>query len=307
MTYYVTGAAGFIGSHFCELVRDRSDHLPIPIDPKLGHVDLAGRLRDAGPDDTVVLLGAYPEVDRYVREPEMDVHENVEEVVQQLRAAANAGVILVASSFGGLYAGYGTPVPVRTPPDPVSPYFAGKLAIEAYAQAQIHTGGRAAIIAARFANVYGPPGPGQLTPWRGVVADWIRRRWEEQPFDVWGDPEATRDYVHVADVCEALWNLSRPPEAYAPYPSIVHIGTGVLTDLVTLGTWIAYTDPRGGDTTPQWSYEDLRPGYVVHGSPIDRPEAQRNISTRQRPWRPRPLEAGLRETWASYVQSLVRT
>jgi nucleoside-diphosphate-sugar epimerase len=296
MTIYVTGSAGFIGSHFIEHVRERA-WTSTSVDRDSGHraaigldtlnmseLEILEKLAaDVGPEDVIVLLGAHPEVALYADDPGGDVVSNVLPIVNQIHAAQGAGLIILASSFGGLFTGGSLTRAVAT-----SPYFAGKLALEAYLEA---IAPRVAV--ARFANVYGPPGPGQQTPWRGVIADWTQRRRQGHPYDVWGDLDATRDYIHVADICNGLYRMATGPRGFG-LP--VHMGTGVLTSLKALAELITATEPRGLHYSGKASYEieDPKPGYVVRGSAIDARRTANQLGV----WGPRPLAQGLAEVWA---------
>jgi nucleoside-diphosphate-sugar epimerase len=313
MTIYVTGAAGFIGSHFVAHVAHVAPTVPVvALDPRLPHQTfgtITDTLAAAGPADTVVLLGALPDVATYAADPAGDVRANVLPIVRQI-ATAHAAHLVLASSFGGLFSGAREPVSVTAPPRPVSAYFAGKLAAEAYLQACAATHGTSYQIA-RFANVYGGPGPDQRSPWRGVVPDWIQRRAAARPFDVWGDPAATRDYIHIRDIVSALWRLcARETDAVRP-GAVIHLGTGQLTSLTALGTAIAATEPeavrdaRGGaDSWPATFATDTpRPGYPIAGSPVDVAETRQQLGRAEGAelWEPLALDEGLRRTWRAFL------
>ncbi len=313
MTIYVTGSAGFIGSHFIALVPNRDVEV-VPLDLALSgqtNGSIIRVLEHAGEDDLVVLLGANPEVAQYARNPGGDVAENIEPIVRQMHAARRAKLIILASSFGGLFGEpnmtrLGRPAATDDQPWPVSPYFAGKMALEAYLHAQHKVDGTSYRFA-RFANVYGHRGKDQLSEWRGVIPDWIQRRVRFQPFDVWGDLEATRDYIHVADVVDALWRLWQ--KADNAKGDTVHIGTGTLTSLKELGMAIATTQPlEDGEEVappePAFTFEEARPGYIVEGSRVNLEEAQGTLSLRglsDNTWEPMSLAQGLQRTWQHFL------
>jgi UDP-glucose 4-epimerase len=315
MTVYITGSSGFIGSHFAHYVSEHGrDAEIVPLDIALQGQDLFSILRvleHAGPEDLVVLLGAQPEVAKFAKAPQLDVDINVEPVVAQMHAAKNAKLIILASSFGGLFTRQTRPVSIEERPWPGSAYFAGKLALEGYLHAQHRTEGTAYRVA-RFANVYGGRGPGQLSQWRGVIPDWMQRRREGRPFDVWGDLEATRDYVWVLDVCNALWRLWQQGERREMTTKgvTVHVGTGVLTSLKDLGMAIAEAEPlllpeREERPEPAFTFEESRPGYTTAGSPVDLDETKQllaSVSLGMRDvWDPLSLHSGLQQTWAAYL------
>lgn len=316
MTIYITGSSGFIGSHFAHYVAQHArDTEIVPLDIALQGQDqnsIVRVLEHVGDEDLVVLLGAEAEVAKFANAPSQDVRVNVGPLVSQMSAAKNAKLIILASSFGGLFTRQTRPVSIEERPWPGSAYFAGKLALEGYLHAQHRTHGTAYRVA-RFANVYGGRGPGQLSQWRGVIPDWMQRRREGRPFDVWGDLEATRDYVHIGDVCEALWRLWKRDwhDTQAHKGITVHVGTGVLTSLKDLGLAITEAEPNSATPEPTFldpafTFEQARPGYTTAGSPVDLAETQqllgRSMATRLDTWEPIGLETGLSLTWNAYLQ-----
>lgn len=76
----------------------------------------------------------------------------------------------------------------------------------------------------RVANVYGlgqPFGRGQ-----GVIAEWINRIKNSQPIEIFGDKESYRDYIHVNDLCLAIYNCLTIEGSYT-----LNIGSGKPTSL----------------------------------------------------------------------------
>lgn len=310
MTIYITGSAGFIGSHLAHHFRGEE---VVPLDIAIQGQDQGSVLRileHAGPEDLVVLLGAQSEVAKFANAPRGDVDANVAPIVSQMSRARGAKLIILASSFGGLFTRQARPVSIEERPWPGSAYFAGKLALEGYLHALHRTHGTAYRVA-RFANVYGSNGPGQLSEWRGVIPDWMQRRHESRPYDVWGDLSATRDYIYVGDVCDALsriWKREQRGETGRKGVTL-HIGTGTLTSLKDLGMAIAETEPlhipEGQERlAPSFTFEEARPGYTVEGSPVDVDETRQLLGAagRMDRWEPLTLESGLRRTWQSYLQ-----
>lgn len=105
-------------------------------------------------------------------------------------------------------------------PHPVNAYGDAKLAIER----QLHQSGLEAV-SLRTANAYGPgqrPAPGQ-----GVLAHWMEAVIAGGEVHLYGDPDATRDYVYVDDIARAVVAAHA---ADAP-PPVVNVGTGVPTTL----------------------------------------------------------------------------
>lgn len=76
----------------------------------------------------------------------------------------------------------------------------------------------------RVANVYGP---GQKTgKGQGVLAEWANRIKNNEPIEIFGDINSYRDYIHVQDLCSAIYNSLALEGTH-----ILNIGSGVATSL----------------------------------------------------------------------------
>ncbi|MBT9255796.1 NAD-dependent epimerase/dehydratase family protein [Phycicoccus sp. MAQZ13P-2] len=139
-----------------------------------------------------------------------------------------AGVVVLASSAGGLYAGSGAPPFTEdTAPAPLVAYGRTKLAMEeALAAAVARTGSRA--VAARLANVYGP---GQtLGKPQGLLSQLCLSDATTRPLPVFVSLDTIRDYVYVADVARMLLRcaeLVRDEPAGRLVPKVVASGRPV--------------------------------------------------------------------------------
>ncbi|MDQ2911484.1 MAG: NAD-dependent epimerase/dehydratase family protein [Actinomycetota bacterium] len=145
---------------------------------------------------------------------------------------ATPGTALTYISSGGTVYGQPSYLPVDEghPTDPVSSYGMLKLTAENFAgrYAAIH-GLQVRIL--RCANVYGEGQPADRG--QGAVAAFMERLFRNQPIVLFGDGEVVRDYVHVADVADAVFSLMECP----PEPQIVNVGSGrghSLNELVSL-------------------------------------------------------------------------
>lgn len=134
--------------------------------------------------------------------------------------------IITFSSGGTLYGPPSQPPFTEDDePHPVNAYGEAKWEIERHV-----TGSGLESVALRVANAYGPgqrPAPGQ-----GVLAHWIEAVLGGAEVHVYGDPDATRDYVYVDDIARAALAAH---QATAP-PAVVNIGSGVATTLDDLLT-----------------------------------------------------------------------
>ncbi|MFJ5285032.1 NAD-dependent epimerase/dehydratase family protein [Pseudomonas sp. NPDC088429] len=137
-------------------------------------------------------------------DPVFDVESNLVGTVRLLNLALKAGIkkVVFVSSGGTVY---GDPVQVPIPEthatDPACSYGITKLAIEKYL-ALFHRLHGLDYTVLRLANPYGE---GQRTHAnQGAVAVFLGKVLRDEPIEIWGDGSVVRDYVHVADVVQAL-------------------------------------------------------------------------------------------------------
>ncbi len=192
--------------------------------------------------ETVVIhLAANPSVPGSIDDPLEDFAINVNGSLTLLEAARRAGVErFVFASSSSVVAGHEPPTHERQVPRPVSPYGAGKAAIEAYLRAYGAAYGMATV-ALRFSNAYGPWSAHK----ESAVASFIRAYLEGGPIVIRGSGKQTRDYVHVDDVAAAV--ISAADRAPIVAGEIFQIGTGVETSLAEL---LAMLFQAGGGPVP---------------------------------------------------------
>jgi UDP-glucose 4-epimerase len=94
----------------------------------------------------------------------------------------------------------------------------------------------------------------------GVVAIFCGRILKGRALTVYGDGEQTRDYVHVADVAQAIFVASTAhlPTAYGIDDRAFNIGTGTATSVIELTQTLL---DAAGSTTPI-EFSPKRPGEL---------------------------------------------
>jgi UDP-glucose 4-epimerase len=213
----VTGGAGFIGANLLRqldsshdvrvldnLGRGSRDLLPADRDIDL----VVGDIRD--PDaikravhgvDLVIHLAAFGSVVESVTDPVENFEINVRGTFEMLRGAAAADVerFVFASTGGAIMGDQEPPIDERSLPWPISPYGASKLCGEAYVHAFAGSFGIRPV-ALRFANVYGPYSAHK----KGVITRFIRAALAGGTFEIFGDGQASRDFLHVDDLCRGI-------------------------------------------------------------------------------------------------------
>ncbi len=102
----------------------------------------------------------------------------------------------------------------------------------------------------RISNVYGPNQP--IGRGQGVIAEWVNAMVHSREVRVFGSLDATRDYVYIDDVADAILNLSENSLS-----GIYNVGSGVsnslgevvtiLKEFVGIDMKIGYNPPRSTD------------------------------------------------------------
>jgi UDP-glucose 4-epimerase len=275
----VTGGAGFVGATLVRRLvasghRVRVlDNLSTGDPAHLAGVDaelVKGDIRDADTLDdalrgmtAVIHLAAAGSVVGSVADPVANFEANVIGTFRVLDAARRGGVTnVVQASTGGALIGDATPpVNERSLPKPISPYGASKLAGEGYAHAFAKTYG-IRTVAIRFGNVYGP----WCARKRGVINVYFESLHSGVPLLIYGDGTASRDYVHVDDIANAL-QLALENDR-VPGGTVLHAASGVETSLTELadlcrraagksGHPIEYRPRRAGEVGRNFASYDL--------------------------------------------------
>lgn len=218
----VLGGCGFIGSHLVDALLDRGYHVRCfdrpnvaPLDDSVltkpafelyegdfsSEADLANALE--GCDFCYHLVSTtLPKSSN--ADPVFDVESNVLGTVRLLTYAVKSGLkkIIFVSSGGTVY-GAPTQVPILETHsnDPVCSYGITKLAIEKYLGLfhQLHGLDYTVL---RLANPFGERQRTHSS--QGAVAVFLGKVLRGEPVEIWGDGSVVRDYIHIADVIDAL-------------------------------------------------------------------------------------------------------
>ena len=168
--------------------------------------DLAGLASVAA--DAVVHLAAVSSGAAARQDPEgaMRVNAVATGELLQVLAGAGRGLRFLLVSTGEVYgAGHDAPIAETTPPDPVSPYAASKLAAERAVLGREWEGGLEVLVARAFPH----SGPGQSSAFvLPAFAARLReaRRLGQREIPV-GNLDVTRDFLDVRDVARAYLQL----------------------------------------------------------------------------------------------------
>jgi UDP-glucose 4-epimerase len=292
----VTGGSGFIGRHVVLALSGAGarvrvvDLQPHP-DPSVDVVrgDIADReVLEAAFDggfQSVVHLAAITSVLRSLEHPELTYRTNVLATIGLLEAARAAGVTSLAFASTNAVVG-----PMESPAiseadrlRPLTPYGSTKAAGEMLMSAYTASYG-VRCTALRLTNVYGPG----MQAKDSIVARLMRAVRLGRTFEVYGDGQQVRDYVHTHDVVAAMLLALSDEQWNGP----VVIGAG--RSLSVLDVVNAVRDVTGADISVRHgpAKQGEMPAVIVD-----------NGHARAGGWSPRyGLEEGLEGVWQEWSQ-----
>jgi UDP-glucose 4-epimerase len=224
MRVLVTGGAGFIGSHVCELLA-RQDHHLIIIDnlnggreeniAALDHLpnvqfhradicDKPGIQSLFNKVDWVIHLAGIADIVPSIESPQEYFSTNVQGTLNVLECARESGVkrfvYAASSSCYGIPTQY--PTPETAPIQPKYPYALTKTMGEELVM-HWHQTYQLPAVSLRLFNVYGPR-VRTNGAYGAVFGVFLAQKVHGRPFTVVGDGTQTRDFTYVTDVASAF-------------------------------------------------------------------------------------------------------
>lgn len=222
MKYFITGGAGFIGSHMVDrLLQDSNSFVTIYDNLCSGQtafikkhlqsrraVLIKGDMLDFEElkekiikHDVVFHFAANPDIAKSMIETDLDLKQTILSTYNLLEAMRlNAIKTIIFSSGSGIYGDVGL---TETPEDfgplmPISMYGASKLGAEGIISAFCHMFDMQSFIF-RFANVVGK------RQTHGVGYDFIKKlKVNPDELEILGDGTQSKSYIHVTDIIEAI-------------------------------------------------------------------------------------------------------
>jgi len=221
--YLVTGGAGFIGSNIVEELVKRDDYVRVLDNLSTGKLQnissfidkdnfefIEGDLRnyqtvqEAVKDiDYILHHGAISSVPQSMDDPITTNDVNINGTLNVLNASLKAKVKRVIFASSASIYGNGSELPKREDmkPSPESPYAISKYAGERYCQTYTKLHGLETVCL-RYFNVFGPRQDSN-SQYSGVIPKFINLLKDGKNPIVYGDGDASRDFVYVSNIVNA--------------------------------------------------------------------------------------------------------
>lgn len=218
--------------------------------------------------NTVVHLAAHAGVVPSVEDPFFDFEVNALGTLNLLDASVKKGVEkFVLASSNAPIGNQAPPMDENKPPKPLSPYGASKLACEGYCSA-FHGSYGLKTISLRFSNAYGPYSLHK----NSVIAKFIKDAMIKGGLTIYGDGTQTRDFIHVDDICQAIFLVltaehrasdDSTATSIKVWGETFHLGTGKETRIIDLAETVrrlsgdeiqlVHEPPRSGEIKRNYS------------------------------------------------------
>ena len=254
MKVFITGGAGFIGSHLATRLVERGDHVIVLDDLSTGSMENIAHLRDRDNfeyrigsctdqplvteltdlADTVVHLAAAVGVRLIVERPIYTIETNIGGTETVLHAAQKKNKKVVVASTSEVY-GNSKRIPFQEEDDlQLGPtthsrwaYACSKAMDEWLAMAYLNER-KVPVVICRFFNTVGP---GQTGQYGMVLPNFVKQCLKNEPITVFGTGEQTRCFGHVRDTVEALTRLM---EHEAAVGEVFNIGSSEEVSILDL-------------------------------------------------------------------------
>lgn len=258
MNVFITGGAGFIGSHLAQRLLDRGDRVAVLDDLSTGRMEnidhligresfeyrvgsatdvpLVGEMVDRC--DVTVHLAAAVGVKLIIEQPVRTIETNVRATEVVLNAAAKKGKLVVLASTSEVY-GKGATIPFQEDGDLLlGPTvnsrwaYACSKALDEWLALAYHRERGVPVIIIRFFNTVGPRQTGRYGM---VLPSFAAQAVADEPITVYGTGEQSRCFMHVEEAIEAMLRLIATP---ASVGQVVNIGSDREVTIRTLAEMV---------------------------------------------------------------------
>ena len=242
----ITGGAGFIGTNLARRLLGEGFEVSVLDDFSTGLLsnvegtginiekgsicDTKTVERFVGLNECIVHLAARGSVPRSIKNPRATIAVNVQGTLEILEAARKEKKQVIFSSSSSVY-GRNLEIPKRENQwvGPITPYAASKMGAESLTQAYAATYDFN-VVTLRFFNIFGPwQRPDH--DYAAVIPKWIWLAMNNQPIDLHGDGEQTRDFTYVDTATDVITTAIKEN---IKFPSPINLAYGNRVSLNSL-------------------------------------------------------------------------
>jgi len=236
MNYFITGGAGFIGSHLAEKLLSNGEIVSIIDDLSTGSIENIEHLKSnvnfeykidsimneqllaelIDKSDVVFHLAAAVGVKLIVESPVRTIETNIQGTELVLKMASKKKKKIIIASTSEVY-GKGTCMPFKETGDLVfGPTTKGRWsyacskAIDEFLGLAYYKEKKVPVTIVRLFNTVGPRQTGMYGM---VIPTFVKQALLNHPITIYGDGQQTRCFTYVGDVVDALVKISRNPKA----------------------------------------------------------------------------------------------
>ena len=301
MRVFITGGAGFIGSHLCDSLVERGDEVTILDNLSTGsHKNIAhlkgkigvtqGDIRDAGlveslvaASDLVLHMAAALGVDNILENPIESISTNFYGSEVVLNAALKFDKRILIASTSEIY-GKNTQQPLSETDDRVigSPQklrwtYSDAKALEEATAHFLFLAKKLKVTTIRFFNTVGPRQTGKYGM---VIPRFVRAAIENKPIKIFGDGSQTRVFCHVSDSIRAILALANDSKTIGEVFNIG--GKGEISILDLAKKIIEFTNSKSDIT-----FTDYESAYATGFEDMARRVPDISKLTRYIDWEPK--------------------
>ena len=273
MKVFMTGGAGFIGTHLCKKLLTQNHDITVydnfsnsfqenfmsEIKNKVTVIsgdilDYSKLVSSMKNHDVVIHLAAKISVLDSIKNPKSTFDTNVQGTENVLNSCLQNNVTkIIAISTAAVYQDVSTKTILdeKSPMVPSSPYGTSKLEMEKKINDFTSTNNIDATILRLF-NVYGY---GQSPEYAGVITQFKEKIQNDSPLIIYGDGNAVRDFVHIDDTTDAIL-LAITHTNYSTY----NIASGTSTNISDLAKMMIALSQK----ETQIFYKPSRPGDILY-------------------------------------------
>lgn len=273
--YLVTGGAGFIGSHLCELLLAENHQVCILdslISGATENIPHGAEFIQGSLNDRVLLSGLMDRVDGcfhlaaiasvpLCNEHWLHAHRinltNTLKIIESARGSDKRKPIpIVFASSAAVYGNNETlPLKENSVTKPISVYGINKLSSEYYFSVASELF-KIPCTVLRLFNVYGPRQRPDSS-YSGVITRFIDNLTKGLPLTIYGTGEQTRDFIYVSDVARFFL---RAMETNRNSMRCLNVCRGQEVSIVQVGETLYHIFQR----TPDIQFEPSKPGDILH-------------------------------------------